>query len=373
VPVFPAPTVSDTCDPAPKVTFADVTTPGACAGAYSVTRTWTATDCSGNAASCSQTVQVIDTTPPTISALPAPSTIECPATPSFATPTATDACGPATLTFVDSSSGTCPVVDVRTWTATDACGNTSKASQTINVADTTPPKILTLTGPTGPLPIGSSAAVTVSFSDNCLPVQSVLFNWDGGGPDTTLVAPSSPASASLTFTAAGVYSVRVTVTDGCGNTVSQVFEFVVIYDPNEGFVTGGGWINSPAGAYVPNPTLAGKANFGFVSKYLKGANVPTGDTEFQFQVGNMDFHSTVYEWLVISGAKAQYKGSGTINGAGNYGFLLTATDGTPDKFRIKIWDKNNAGAIVYDNASGSDDINASAQQAIGGGSIVIHK
>ena len=55
--------------------------------------------------------------------------------------------------------------------------------------------------------------------------------------------------------------------------------------------------------------------------------MPTGETEFQFQAGNFNFHSAVYRWLVIAGAKAQYKGTGTINGSGNYGFLLTATDG----------------------------------------------
>lgn len=42
---------------------------------------------------------------------------------------------------------------------------------------------------------------------------------------------------------------------------------------------------------------------------------------------NFRFHSVSYEWLVISGARAQYKGVGTVNGAGAYGFLLTATDG----------------------------------------------
>ena len=44
-----------------------------------------------------------------------------------------------------------------------------------------------------------------------------------------------------------------------------------------------------------------------------------------------------------------------------------------DKFRIKIWDSSNNGAIVYDNAPGSDDINASGQMALGGGDIIIHK
>ncbi|MBF6640195.1 hypothetical protein IVB69_01755, partial [Flavobacterium sp. J49] len=66
---------------------------------YSVTRTWTATDACGNASTATQTITVTDTTAPVFEALPAPSTISCPATPEFAQATATDACGSgATLT-----------------------------------------------------------------------------------------------------------------------------------------------------------------------------------------------------------------------------------------------------------------------------------
>ena len=61
---------------------------------------------------------------------------------------------------------------------------------------------------------------------------------------------------------------------------------------------------------VEDLSLAGRANFGFVSKYKKGAAAPEGQTEFQFQAGNLNFHSEAYEWLVVSGAKAQYKGTG---------------------------------------------------------------
>jgi hypothetical protein len=158
--------------------------------------------------------------------------------------------------------------------------------------------------------------------------------------------------------------------------------FIVFYDPNGGFVTGGGWIDSPVGACRLSPEcllLSGRATFGFVSKYLKGATVPTGNTEFQFHAGGLNFKSTVYEWLVVSGtgsSRAQYKGSGTINGGGNYGFLLTAIDGDNlnpkqvDKFRIKIWDKNT-GLIVYDNQGDAGD-SADPTTAVTG-SIVIHK
>jgi len=126
----------------------------------------------------------------------------------------------------------------------------------------------------------------------------------------------------------------------------------------------------------------GKANFGFVSKYKKGATVPTGETEFQFQAGNLNFHSTSYQWLVVSGCKAQYKGDGTVNGAIGYSFLLTAYDAQAgpggkcsslpvgvDGFRIKITDASSS--VVYDNKMGAlDDVDP---QATSGGSIVVHK
>lgn len=79
---------------------------------------------------------------------------------------------------------------------------------------------------------------------------------------------------------------------------------------------------------------------------------------------------------MISGPEAQHKGLGTINGSGEYGFLLTANDGQVngggevDRFRIKIWD-TASGTVVYDNQVG-DAGDTAATNAIEGGSIVIH-
>ena len=92
----------------------------------------------------------------------------------------------------------------------------------------------------------------------------------------------------------------------------------------------------------------------------------------------MNFHSSSYEWLVIANFKAIYKGTGTINGEGNYGFILFAIDEklTPstdvDMFRIKIWDINDNDAVVYDNEIGEAE-DADPTTSIAGGSIVIHK
>ena len=169
--------------------------------------------------------------------------------------------------------------------------------------------------------------------------------------------------------------------DAGGNWSPETCALLAVYDPTAGFVTGGGWINSPLGAYIANPSLTGKANFGFVSKYQKGANVPTGNTEFQFQEANLNFSSTNFQWLVIQGStSAQFKGTGTINGKGNYNFMVTVVDGDafngtkkPDSFRMKITDAVTA-AVVYDNQMGAPDtsITPTQQTYLGGGSIVIH-
>ena len=84
------------------------------------------------------------------------------------------------------------------------------------------------------------------------------------------------------YVEAGIYNVCLTVDDGTVGS-PEVCTMAVIYDPSGGFVTGGGWIDSPAGAYRADPSLTGKATFGFVSKYKKGASIPTGNTEFHFQ------------------------------------------------------------------------------------------
>lgn len=75
-------------------------------------------------------------------------------------------------------------------------------------------------------------------------------------------------------------------------------------------MTGGGWINSPAGAHAAGLLLAGKANVGFVSRYQPGATVPTGSVEFQFKPANLSFRSSSYDWLVVVSARAQFKGTG---------------------------------------------------------------
>ena len=244
-----------------------------------------------------------------------------------------------------------------------------------------PPVITAMVGPDEPIAVDTEATILATFMDPTVDdSHTSTIEWGDGtttDADVFFDAGEGTATGAHTYAEAGVYAVTVTVTDSVGLLDSGEFQYVVVYDPDGGFVTGGGWIYSPAGAYAADPTLEGRANFGFVSKYKKGKTAPTGNTEFQFQAGDLNFHSGVYDWLVIAGARALFKGTGTINGTGEFGFMLTALDEalTPsadvDLFRIKIWDKATD-EIVYDNQM--DDVDGAAVTTeISGGSIVIHK
>jgi hypothetical protein len=139
-----------------------VATPSYCRKRWSVgsngcirtqTRTWTAIDACGNTSTASRTVTwTSDNTPPVITTGGTTTTLGCNPTSgdingALGTATATDGCGTPTLSA--GSDGTvgsngCSRSQTRTWTARDACGNTSTASRTVTwTSDNTPPVITT--------------------------------------------------------------------------------------------------------------------------------------------------------------------------------------------------------------------------------------
>jgi hypothetical protein len=271
------------------------------------------------------------------------------------------------------------MVENLTLTADDPYGMSGSAATSVTVLNVAP-SLGAITAPAAPSAVGTTVNAGASFTDpGILDTHTATFDWGDGGTSAGTVTEAGgngDVAGSHIYTTPGVYTITLTVTDKDGGTDSAIYQYVVVYDPNGGFVTGGGWIDSPAGAYLPDPTLAGRASFGFNSKYKKGANVPDGQTQFQFKAGDLNFHSSSYDWLVVAGARAQYRGSGTINGAGDYRFMLTAIDGQQpggggvDKLRMKIWD-NATGGLIYDNQMGDGD-DADPTTALGGGSIVIH-
>ena len=237
-----------------------------------------------------------------------------------------------------------------------------------------------------PVAVGATLSARANFTDaDTADTHTAQFAWGDGTAATaasvTEGGGSGSAAGTHIYAAAGVYPVTLAVTDSGGKT-GTVTANVAVYDASAGFVTGNGWIVSPPGAFKADPSLAGRAMFGFVAKYQKGAKVPTGTTQFRFTSADLDFASDQYEWLVVSGARAQFKGAGTLNGVANHKFLLTAVDGQvaggggTDRFRIRIWRHDDAAGtdvLIYDNQlSSSGEGTTSEGTAIGAGSIVVH-
>jgi len=224
-PVFTPPTATDACDPNPRmVEVSDVTTPGNCPGSYTRTKTWKAVDaCDNESGTMSQTITVRDNTAPVISHAGAEATINCPSTPVFTPPTATDACDPNPR-IVEVSDITTPGAlagsykRTKTWKAVDAGGNESATkSQTITVTDNTAPVI---TCPTSRA-VGSSDSTDPSVTgtakavDNCDPVPKISYidnTAPGNCPNTMVIARTWTASDSCGNSSSCVQTITVSDT-----------------------------------------------------------------------------------------------------------------------------------------------------------------
>ncbi|MFN0031665.1 MAG: hypothetical protein ACKVOR_05860, partial [Flavobacteriales bacterium] len=131
-------TASDNCHDA-TVTYSQTMTEGC---PYTIIRTWVANDGCGNTATHVQTITVVDTQDPWLIGVPANATVECSAIPEPPVVTAADICDEdvdVTYSSVIIEGSGCTYLIERTWTATDDCGNTATATQTIEVVDTTDP------------------------------------------------------------------------------------------------------------------------------------------------------------------------------------------------------------------------------------------
>ncbi len=217
---IPAPedvTADDNCDDEVPVTYSATATEGC---PYTITRVWTAVDDCGNEVSATQILTVIDVTDPIISGVPESSTIQCGEIPAPADVTAEDNCDDNVdidVNDVVTSEG-CPYTVVRTWTATDNCGNQSTASQTFIVNDTIDPTVLE----------GVPAELTIecnteepfylpTFTDNC---------------DDSLEVVAISGIGNVTECGYDIAR-SWTAIDNCGNSVSvgQVIHVVDTTDP----------------------------------------------------------------------------------------------------------------------------------------------
>jgi hypothetical protein len=220
----------------------------------------------GNTSSKDIVVTVVDTTPPTFTFVPptvtvytGPGATTCDAVVSNATlgtATATDNCSAVTITR-SPSGNTFPVGDTTVvWTATDAAGNQSTATQTVTVIDNTAP-IITVNGntpsmwpPNHKYQTFNVTNFVTSVFDNCggISVSDVVIDHatsdeseNGNGDGNTsndIVISSDCKSVQLRAERQGggdgrVYTITFRVTDTHGNTSTATSKVVVVHNPGE--------------------------------------------------------------------------------------------------------------------------------------------
>ncbi len=182
---------------------------GSCANNFTVVRLYTITDACGISVSQAWTINVVDTSAPTLFNIPEDITISCGDPISIPEVFATDICsGLANVSLAAQTIDTdCGYLFIRTWIATDACGNTSEASQTITVIDNTPPFFTSIPEPgTFTCDIENTEVILPAADDACSEVTVTYSD--------QVIATSCTEIIQRTFTA----------TDACGNSTSIMIE-----------------------------------------------------------------------------------------------------------------------------------------------------
>jgi PKD repeat protein len=272
-----------------------------------------------------------------------------------------------------------------TLTVRDRRGATDTKTTTVTIANVAPTIVAgSLTGPTAPLQMTSgsaSAPIAFEFSD---PGRSFdIYSAEVAcGNGVVLAATNIPVSdvylgngvytgrgnyaGTCTYTSPGVYTVRATVSDDAGGTSAAAFyRYVVVFDPNGAFATGNGFYD------VPGQGKA-KAHFSFDAKFPAGHAVPNGTVRVWIPGGQLDFESTAIEMLVASGNRAQFWGTGTLNGVAAR-FRITAGESArgSDAVRIELWNADGT-TILYDSQPGAAQ-DAPPTTTIDGGNIRIRR
>lgn len=215
------PDVVDNCDAFPQVEMEEVNTPTTCPQTFTLTRTWTATDDCGNTATTQQVITISDTEAPQFSNGDPVLNVSCDNIPTTDV-TIEDNCDPnIDIDFTENIvQGSCTheFMVMRTWTATDACGNVNTFEQTINVSDNEAPQF------TGP------AAITVSCEQGIDPavtgsLGSMMDNCDDN-PSVNFVDVVTQGACPNESTVQRTW----TATDACGNVSIPFIQMITVID-----------------------------------------------------------------------------------------------------------------------------------------------
>jgi hypothetical protein len=202
----------DECSEVVDVVFVETQTGEGCD--YMLSRSWTATDECGNAMTIAHIIYVSDEQGPEITGVPEDLVLDCEGEiPPPAVPTVTDNCDDdVVLNFIEFTENTdCDEVVTRIWSATDDCGNSSSALQTITITDLTPPQIL-----------GVPADIEVTC--NAIPDPATVSTFDECSPDVELTLEDIVVTGECPYTIERTW----TAVDGCGNVATAIQSILVV-------------------------------------------------------------------------------------------------------------------------------------------------
>jgi hypothetical protein len=268
--VDPGATATDDC-PEPGTPVAvnssgvvDPNTPG------SYVITYSATDASGNPATDTRTVNVVDTTAPVITLNGAnPLTVECHT--AFIDPgaTATDLCaGSVPVSTAGAVDANTPGSYVLTYTATDPSGNLAMDTRTVNVVDTTDP-VIALNG-ANPL---------------IVPCRTPFIDPGATAADLCAGIIAVGVSGTVDINTAGDYTLTYTATDPSGNaatatrtvTVTECGIFALTCPPDLTVPNDAGLCSAVVNYPDPVPT-GGVGTVSIVCNPPSGSVFPVGAT-----------------------------------------------------------------------------------------------
>jgi large repetitive protein len=265
IPAVPDIDPTTSCDGEVMEQYAETELSGECPILYTIIRTWTLSDDCGNAEIITQFVVVQDNIAPVIIGIPDDATVTCDQIPNVAQPTATDNCGIApTVVYNGAESlwldGGCTLIIERSWSATDACGNTSTATQVITRIDTIAPVIV----------MGNTnAEISCSDIDLAAALEGNLDEVRALSVDLGLVPNSVIDNCCITsWTEVGVdiqegncptlaiFTFSYVAADHCFNYSDTVTSTLVVVDNTAPIISCPPSVEIPCGTPLPEP-LAG--------------------------------------------------------------------------------------------------------------------
>ncbi len=205
------PTIQDDCSAA-VVTLVEMIIDGECPNTYTIIREFTASDVCGNSNTHVQSVSVVDDTAPIFENFEPQISVECGES-SGVFVFASDNCNTTTVTYTDGIApgafGDCGNAIIRTYTATDACGNSSEIDQFISLNDNEAPQFLTFPedGSFSCDEVPSQDDVVIEYIDNC---SEVIADYN------EVITPGECPNAY-------VMERTWTITDACGNNTSETW------------------------------------------------------------------------------------------------------------------------------------------------------